>query len=70
MRPRDHLTGGVICAALGLTLLADAQSWVGDTLVWSAVAPLSAHHRNLISLLTVCTAAALRESIVRPVSPG
>jgi hypothetical protein len=30
--------GGVICAAIGLTLLADAQAWVGDTLVWSSLA--------------------------------
>lgn len=30
--------GGVICAAIGLTLLADAQAWAGDTLVWSSLA--------------------------------
>ena len=30
--------GGVICSAIGLTLLADAQAWVGDTLVWSSLA--------------------------------
>jgi len=30
--------GGVVCAAVGLTLLADAQSWASDTLVWSALA--------------------------------
>ena len=30
--------GGVICAAIGLTLLADAQAWVSDTLVWSSLA--------------------------------
>ena len=30
--------GGVICTAIGLTLLADAQAWVSDTLVWSSLA--------------------------------
>ena len=30
--------GGVICAAIGLTLLADAQAWASDTLVWSSLA--------------------------------
>ena len=30
--------GGVICAAIGITLLADDQAWVGDTLVWSSLA--------------------------------
>ena len=30
--------GGVICAAIGFTLLADAQAWVSDTLVWSSLA--------------------------------
>ena len=30
--------GGVLCAALGLTLLADAQAWVSGTLVWSSLA--------------------------------
>jgi sugar phosphate permease len=30
--------GGVICAAIGVTLLADAQAWAGATLVWSALA--------------------------------
>jgi len=30
--------GGVVCAALGLALLADAQAWVGDTLLWSSLA--------------------------------
>ena len=30
--------GGVVCAAIGLTLLADAQAWVSDTLVWSSLA--------------------------------
>ena len=30
--------GGVICAALGLTLLADAQSWASGAVLWSALA--------------------------------
>jgi LiaF transmembrane domain len=30
--------GAVICAAIGVTLLADAQAWVGDTLLWSSLA--------------------------------
>ncbi len=30
--------GGVICAAVGLTLLADVQEWAGDVLVWSSLA--------------------------------
>ena len=30
--------GGVICAAIGLTLLADVQAWVSATLVWSSLA--------------------------------
>jgi sugar phosphate permease len=30
--------GGVICAAIGLTLLADAQAWASDTLLWSSLA--------------------------------
>jgi hypothetical protein len=30
--------GGVICAAIGFTLLADAQAWFSDTLVWSSLA--------------------------------
>ena len=29
--------GGVICAAIGLTLLADAQAWASGTLVWSSL---------------------------------
>ena len=34
-----HLTlGGVICTAVGLTLLADAQQWASGALVWSALA--------------------------------
>ena len=35
---RRMTLGGVVCAAIGLTLLADAQAWVGDTLVWSSLA--------------------------------
>ena len=30
--------GGVICSAIGLTLLADAQAWASDVLLWSALA--------------------------------
>ena len=30
--------GGVICAAIGLTLLADAQAWASGAVVWSALA--------------------------------
>jgi sugar phosphate permease len=30
--------GGAICAALGVTLLADAQAWASDALVWSSLA--------------------------------
>jgi len=30
--------GGVICAAIGVTLLADAQAWAGGAVVWSALA--------------------------------
>jgi hypothetical protein len=34
-----HLTlGGVICTAVGLTLLADTQQWASGALVWSALA--------------------------------
>jgi sugar phosphate permease len=30
--------GGVICAAIGLTLLADTQAWASDALLWSSLA--------------------------------
>ena len=30
--------GGVICAAIGMTLLADAQAWASGAVVWSALA--------------------------------
>ena len=30
--------GGAICAAVGVTLLADVQAWAGDMLVWSSLA--------------------------------
>ena len=30
--------GGVICSAIGLTLLADAQAWASGALLWSALA--------------------------------
>ena len=35
---RSITLGGVICAAVGLTLLADAQQWTSDVVVWSALA--------------------------------
>ena len=30
--------GGAICAAVGVTLLADVQAWAGDVVVWSSLA--------------------------------
>ena len=30
--------GGVICAAIGVTLLADAQGWASGALLWSSLA--------------------------------
>ena len=30
--------GGVICAAIGVTLLADAQAWANGALLWSSLA--------------------------------
>ena len=30
--------GGVVCAAIGLTLLADAQAWVSGAVLWSVLA--------------------------------
>jgi sugar phosphate permease len=30
--------GGVICAAIGLTLLADAQAWANGAFLWSSLA--------------------------------
>ena len=30
--------GGVICAAIGMTLLADAQAWADGVLLWSSLA--------------------------------
>ena len=30
--------GGAICAAVGVTLLADVQAWAGDMVVWSSLA--------------------------------
>jgi hypothetical protein len=30
--------GGVVCAAVGLALLADAQQWMSDVVVWSGLA--------------------------------
>ena len=29
--------GGAICAAVGVTLLADAQAWASDVVVWSSL---------------------------------
>jgi hypothetical protein len=30
--------GGIVCAAIGLTLLADAQGWANGALLWSSLA--------------------------------
>ena len=30
--------GGAICAAVGVTLLADVQAWASDVMVWSSLA--------------------------------
>ena len=30
--------GGVICSAIGVTLVADAQAWANDALLWSLLA--------------------------------
>jgi hypothetical protein len=30
--------GGVICSAVGVTLLADVQAWASDALLWSSLA--------------------------------
>jgi sugar phosphate permease len=30
--------GGIICSAIGLTLLADTQAWASDAVVWSTLA--------------------------------
>jgi hypothetical protein len=30
--------GGVVCAAIGLTLLADAQTWASGAFLWSSLA--------------------------------
>jgi len=35
---RRTTLGGVVWAGVGLALLADAQSWASDTLVWSSLA--------------------------------
>ncbi|HEY5168548.1 MAG TPA: hypothetical protein VIK03_04020 [Thermoleophilia bacterium] len=51
--------GGVMCAAIGLTLLADAQAWVGDTLEWSSLAVF-------IGLAILVGAAVRREDRTRP----
>ena len=39
MLAKRRLTlGGVICAAIGVTLLADDQAWFSDALLWSSLA--------------------------------
>jgi sugar phosphate permease len=39
MRATRRVTlGGVICAAIGLTLLADAQAWASGAFLWSSLA--------------------------------
>ena len=39
MAADGHVTlGGVICVAVGLTLLADAQAWASGALLWSSLA--------------------------------
>jgi hypothetical protein len=35
---RRPTLGGMICAAIGVALLADTQSWAGDAVVWSLLA--------------------------------
>ena len=35
---RRMTLGGVICVAVGVTLLADTQGWASDALVWSSLA--------------------------------
>jgi hypothetical protein len=35
---RRFTLGGVVCASVGLALLADLQQWASDTVVWSALA--------------------------------
>jgi sugar phosphate permease len=34
---RRLTVGGMVCAAVGLALLADAQEWTSDVVVWSAL---------------------------------
>jgi hypothetical protein len=46
--------GGVVCAAVGVTLLADTQEWASDMLVWSSLA--------LFVGLAILTEAALRRA--------
>ena len=39
MRTARRLTlGGVVCAAISATLLADAQAWASGAVVWSSLA--------------------------------
>lgn len=35
---RQITLGGVVCAAIGLALLADEQQWTSDLVVWSGLA--------------------------------
>jgi hypothetical protein len=35
---RRGTLGGVICSAIGVTLLADTQAWSSDAVLWSALA--------------------------------
>ncbi len=35
---RRVTVGGLVCAAIGLTLLADAQAWASGALLWSSLA--------------------------------
>lgn len=35
---RAATLGGIVCAAVGLALLADLQAWASDALVWSSLA--------------------------------
>jgi hypothetical protein len=35
---RRVTVGGIVCAAIGFTLLADAQAWASGALLWSSLA--------------------------------
>jgi hypothetical protein len=47
--------GGVVCAAVGLTLLADAQQWMSDVVVWSGLAAF-------VGLVVLATAVSRRHA--------